>query len=183
MHKNKLSILILFFLIKCTAFADISLPDYKDQLYTKYYFANVDSFSTYSFFVKKIKNNKTYKIKQDAAFLLTNDENDKIEVWAEEKSSKQKTNLFSLASTKLNAPIEKNTAYIAITFYFDKNKKLNYKQTVLKPDCYKRKQFVPIFSSTNNPINNNSLFVVALVSFAILTLLFLLKNKTKVQYV
>ncbi len=88
MQINKLSVLVVFLLLRTFASADIALPKQKNQLDTKYYFANVDSFATHTFYVKKSANDKTYKIKQDAAFLLKVNGakgDERLEVWAVNK--------------------------------------------------------------------------------------------------
>ena len=184
MQLNKLSILILFLLIKFSVNADIALPKMpvKPAPNTKYYFANVDSFSQYKFFVSNVNTNKTVKIKQSAAFVLNSDTRDenRLDVWAIDKKTNQKTNVFSLTPSKNQKPQEYNTVYIAISFFFDKAGKLNYKQTVLKTDCYSKKQSVPFFTFSKPTGNSNKLFIVTLISFLILISIFF-NNKLKLR--
>ena len=161
MKANKLfSLLILLFATHCM-FADIAIPKTistpNNTTITKYYFANVDSFSNYKFFVKNLENDKTYKVKQNATYSIIPNEdkkNNKLEVWAINKSTNEMTNTFILSSTTSTESFEGNTAHIAITFSIDKKKKLGYKQTIMKPDCYskRKKSLIPIFtfSKTTN---------------------------------
>ena len=187
MKLNKLTFLFLFLFIKLTSSADIALPKIKNLHDTKYYFANVDSFATHTFYVKKSANNKTYKIKQDAAFLLkvngsTGEE--KLEVWSVEKKSKEKSNSFTLTTQKPKEPVSSSTNYIAITFYFDKSNKLNYKQTILKPDCYNKKQFIPFLSFNNTYDSFKKLMFISLFSMLVLLSVFIsTKMKQRTVYV
>lgn len=187
MQINKLSIVLLLLLVRFSASADIAIQKPKNQLDTKYYFANIDSFATHAFYVKKSANDKTYKLKQDAAFLLKVNGakgDERLEVWAVNKSNQQKSNSFILTTVKPTEPISSSTNYIAITFYFDKAGKLNYKQTVLKPDCYSKKQFIPLLS-LNKPISGfNSLSLLSIFSFLVLLSAFLIaKMKQRNLYV
>ena len=187
MQINKLSVLVVFLLFRLFASADIALPKQKNQLDTKYYFANVDSFATHTFYVKKSANDKTYKLKQDAAFLLKVNGakgDERLEVWAVNKSNQQKSNSFILITVKPTEPISSSTNYIAITFSFDKAGKLNYKQTVLKPDCYSKKQFIPVFSLKHPTSGFNSLSLLSIFSFLVLLSAFLFaKMKQRNVYV
>ena len=188
MRLNKLAVLFLFLCIRLISSADIALPK-KNQIPqdTKYYFANVDSFRTHTFYVKKSANNKTYKIKQNAAFLLKvngSTEEEKLEVWSVNKKDQQKSNSFLLTTVKPTEPISSSTNYIAITFYFDKNHKLNYKQTVLKPDCYRKKEFIPLFSFNITDDNTNKLFLISLFSTLLLLSVFInTRMKQRTGYV
>lgn len=190
MQINKLSILLLFLLARLTVSADIAIqkPQKPQNLQdTKYYFANVDSFATHTFYVKKSVNNKTYKLKQDAAFLIKVNgaaENEELEVWAVNKSNQQKTNSFILTAVKPTEPVRSSTNYIAITFYFDKAGKLNHKQTVLKPDCYSKKQFIPLLSFKNPTSGFGALSFLSFFSFLVLLSTFLIgKMKQRNIYV
>lgn len=172
MKLHKLTLLSLFLLLRFCASADIALPKQVSLPDTKYYFANVDSFSQYKFYVKNLNTNKTFKIKQSQAFVLkpdTRSENH-LDVWAVNKSTGQQTNVFSLKTAVNEKPQEFNTVYIAITFYFDKSGKLSYKQTIMKPDCYSKKQQVPFSTSFNNTptVNLNSLVLIPVCSLLVL---------------
>ena len=187
MQINKLSVLVILLLSRLFASADIAIQKPKNQLDTKYYFANVDSFATHTFYVKKSANNKTYKLKQDAAFLIKVDGaagNEELEVWAVNKNNQQKSNSFILTTVKPTEPISSSTNYIAITFYFDKAGKLNHKQTVLKPDCYSKKQFVPLLSFKHPMSGFNSLSLLSMFSFLVLLSAFIIgKIKQRNVYV
>jgi hypothetical protein len=187
MKLNKISVLFLFLCFRIIVLADIALPKNQNHYDTKYYFANVDSFATRTFYVKKTANDKTYKIKQDAAFLLkvngsTGEE--KLEVWAVDKKSKEKSNSFTLTTQKPKEPVSSSTNYIAITFYFDKNNKLNYKQTVLKPDCYRKKQFIPILSLKSKDNGTfQQIFISILSALVLLSVFISIKIKQRTVYV
>lgn len=180
MKLNKLYFLFLLFVARIS-FADIAIPKNLTLPNTKYYFANVDSFSTYKFFVKKMNNNKTYKIKQDATFLVKPAEgkaNNNLEVWAVNKSNNQKTNVFVLEGLKTTDAFESNTAHVAIMFSFDKNNKLLYKEIIMKPDCYgNKKQLLPLFSIINSSNSAGNLSYVSLSAFLLMLLLLVVKNK------
>jgi len=183
MKLSKLYFLFLLF-IAHTAFADIAIPKNLTLPNTKYYFANVDSFSSYKFFVKKITNNKTYKLKQDAAFLVKPAEgnaNNNLEVWAVNKNNNQKTNVLVLEGLKTTDAFESNTAHVAILFSFDKKSgKLTYTETIMKPDCYgKKKQSIPFFVTSdifNKPENRLNLLISA---FSLILLLLFIKNRNQ----
>lgn len=173
--------MILLF-AKLTMFADIALPKTISSTTSKYYFANVDSFANYKFYVKNLETNKTYKVKQDASFSITPDEkklNNKLEVWAVNKNTNEMTNTFILGSYTSKQSFEDNTAHIAITFYFDKKNKLNYKQTIMTPDCYskkKKKNAIPFFT-INTPTKNTNLFAyISLFSLLSLLSIFSIKR-------
>ncbi len=191
MRLNKLFILFFLLLARLSMFADIPLQKQgrvkpEPPVVTKYYFANVDSFANYNFSVKKAAKGKVYKIKQDAAFVVNpNVANNTLEVWAESKADHKKTNSFTLKETSLAAPImNDNTVYVAISFYFDKNNKLNYKQTVLKPDCYSKKQMIPFLSFKKPSDNINQLLYITLFSFVVLlSVLTIGKIKQRIVYV
>lgn len=157
MHTIKFILVAIFALTFSTTQADIALPK-SDKLNTKYYFANVDSFSNYTFFVRKTFNNKTYKLKQDAAFLLQAKDGtaQELEVWAVNNESKKESNSFKLNLAKPTQQIVGNVAYIAIQFSFDKSGKLTHKQTVMKPDCYNPKKRAAFGWISNNSSNNSS---------------------------
>ena len=110
MHTIKFILVAIFALTFSATQADIALPK-SDKLNTKYYFANVDSFSNYTFFVRKTFNNKTYKLKQDAAFLLQAKDGteQELEVWAVNNESKKESNSFKLNLAKPTQQIEKPT--------------------------------------------------------------------------
>ena len=181
MPANKFYLLLFFLLARSTVFADIALQKPEKLQPTKYYFANVDSFQAYRFFVKKSVNFKTYRIKQDAAFLLqpkskTGDE--RLEVWAERKSDQTKSNSFILTTVEPAAIYGGDIAYIAITFSIDKNNKLSYKRTVMKPDCYGKKEWVPILVF-NFPENQKPLLLTSILSMLVLMSLFFISRMKK----
>jgi len=184
-------LLVAVFAINCSsAWADIALPK-SDKLNTKYYFANVDSFSNYTFFARKTVNNKTYKLKQDAAFLLqTKDGTEQeLEVWAVNNESKKESNSFKLNLAKYSQQIPGNVAYIAIQFSFDKTGKLTHKQTVMKPDCYSPKKRAALGGISNNSTshsttNDHSMLLLTMVTgLAFSALLALHKLKMQKAYV
>ena len=79
-------------------------------------------------------------------------------------------------------PVPEN--YIAITFYFDKSNKLNYKQTILKPDCYNKKQFIPFLSFNNTDDSFKKLMFISLFSILVLLSVFIsTKMKQRTVYV
>lgn len=179
MQINKLSVLAVLLLIKLTSFADIALPKHDKLQEAKYYFANVDSFRTYTFYVKKSSNQKTYKIKQDAAFLIKPESSkgdERLEVWAVKTDDGSKTNSFTLTTVKQDDIYLGNTAYIAILFSFDKKGNLTYKKTVLKPDCYNNKKSGLPFLSFHIPGSNHN------TGFAYLSLISVLFMLTVVIY-
>ena len=172
MKANKLPFLLILLFAKLSMFADIALPKTistpSNTTITKYYFGNVDSLSNYKFFVKNLENNKTYKVKQNATFSITPNEdkkNNKLEVWAINKSTNEMTNTFILSSIVSKESFEGNTAHIAIIFSIDKKKKLGYKQTIMKPDCYskRKKNLIPIFTF-NKTINSAPLAYISFFS-------------------
>lgn len=170
MKKNNLIILFSLLLFKLSAVADIALPKIENLQETKYYFANVDSFANYTFYVKKNANDKTYRIKQSSAFLLKDNSKigeEQIEVWAVRNSDKQKSNTFVLKRVKPAIEHGGTTAHIAIMLSFDIKNNLNYKQVVMKPECYKRNYIVPIIPFTFTP-TNSLLLLVSIISMLIL---------------
>lgn len=188
MKLNRLFILMLLMTAKFSTYADIALPKTLANNQTKYYFANVDSFPEYKFFVKKLINDKIYKVKQSGSFLLdaVGNSNNKLEVWAVNTKDKSKTNSFILESIVSKEPLEENTAHVAITFTFDKKNKLGYKQTIMKPECFnkkKQKQIVPLFSFQKPTINTNQLLYVAIFASLMLLSVFVVnKLNTKKTY-
>jgi hypothetical protein len=188
MQLNRILIVVAFLFTSVFAFADIALPKtVKSVIVTKYYFANVDSFPDYRFYVKKLSSNKLYKIKQDASFFINPPvaENNKLEVWAVSKKDNSKTNSFILESINSNESFELNTAHVAIVFYFDKKNKLTYKQTIMKPECFskKKKEFIPLFSYHNPNINTKQFGFISLYSFlSLISLFFLNKNYQRKAY-
>jgi hypothetical protein len=178
---NSKNSFLLFVLVcfKLTAIADIALPKKEILADTKYYFANVDSFSNCTFYIKKNTNNKTQRIKQSASFLLkenneTGDE--RLEVWAIRNDTKQKTNSFILQRVKPSLSHGGTTAHIAIQFYFDKKNNLNYKQTVMKPDCFKKKNTIPFFSRYDYFIHLFQFVCLSILSLAILVFIYRRRN-------
>jgi hypothetical protein len=188
MQLNKILIVVVFLFTGVFAFADIALPKtVKSVIVTKYYFANVDSFPDYRFYVKKLSNNKLFKIKQDASFLLdaAAAENNKLEVWAVSRKENLKTNTFFLELIRSDESFEQNTAHVAIEFYFDKKNKLNYKQTIMKPGCFskKKKEYIPLITYHHTNINTNHFGFIALFSFlSLISLFFINKNYQRKAY-
>ncbi len=186
MTANKLYFLLFFVLTKSAVFADIALQKPEKLQPTKYYFANVDSFPAYRFFVKKSVNFKTYRIKQDAAFLLqpkskTGDE--RLEVWAERKSDQTKSSSFILTTVQPAAIYGGDIAYIAITFSIDKNNKLTYKRTVMKPDCYRKKEWVLVLFF-DFPDNQKPLLLISILSLLVMmSLFFIFRMKNGNAYI
>lgn len=172
--------MILLF-VKLSMFADIALPKTLSTTITKYYFANADSFTNYKFFVKNLETSKTYKIKKDATFSIIPDKNkinNRLEVWAINKTTNEMTNTFILGSIASAQSFEENTAHIAITFYFDKKKNLSYKKTIMKPDCYsrKKKSAIPFFTINKPTENTNLLAYISLFSLLSLASMFAFKK-------
>lgn len=176
MYNLKLFITLICTLATTILFADIALPK-ADKQDTKYYFANVDSFSNYTFYVKKSINNKTYRLKQDAAFLMkVKDADHHLEVWAVNNADKKQTNSFELKLAKPSKQIIGNVAYIAIQFSFDKKGKLTYKETILKPDCYSNKKQAMFFITNNNSNTTTNLGLVSLSAILLLLSVWMFNN-------
>jgi len=176
MKLNKLLVLAFLLGAGISVFADIALPKpTATSTITKYYFANVDSFANYKFFVKKLSADKTYKLKQSASFLIDPNasvENNKLEVWAVNRSSNQMSNTFILEGINSKESFEDNTAHVAVVFTFDKKGKLTYKTTVMKPECFnKKKELIPFLSFD---ISNNKMDGLLLISLLALFALFVM---------
>lgn len=188
MQLNKFIIVGFLLFASVFVYADIAIPkSAKSSTVTKYYFANVDSFPDYRFYVKKISGNKLFKIKQDAVFLLNPalKENNKLEVWGVSKKDNLKTNTFILESINSNESFEQNTAHVAIVFSFDKKNNLTYKQTIMKPECFskKKEEYMALFSYRNPNINSNYYRFISLYAFlGLISLFFLNKHYQRKMY-
>ena len=178
MQLSKYGIVFFIFLVGNKLFANMAPLRFEPV--TNYYFANVDSFPDYKFYLKNSSTAKEYKLKQDAVFVIYPSENskqkNKLDVWAINKKTNKKTNEFSLYIKETYKPLLDNTAHVAISFYFDKKKELSYTTEWLTPDCYsknkKSKEIVPLIYLNQPTSGNNVLVVVSFFALLSLTLIY-----------